>query len=75
MNGNRCQLPTSPSICMLPGVLPDGCSVEDEEFSLNGITEMTGVDDDETPALLHNLPKSLRKLTFSHMALIRDFMM
>ena len=43
-----------------------GCNVEDEEFTLNGITEMTGVDDHETPALLHNLPKSLRKLTFSH---------
>ena len=42
-----------------------GYSVEDEEFSLNGITEMTGVSD-EMPALLHNLPKSLRTLTFAH---------
>ena len=42
-----------------------GCNVEDEEFSLNGITEMTGVSD-EMPALLHNLPKSLRTLTISH---------
>ena len=40
-----------------------GLSVEDEEFSLNGITEMTGVDE-EMPALLHNLPNSLRSLTF-----------
>ena len=40
-----------------------GHSVEDAEFSLTGITEVTGVND-ETPALLHNLPKSLRTLTF-----------
>ena len=41
-----------------------GDSVEDEEFSLNGITEVTGVK--ETPsALLQNLPKSLRSLTFA----------
>ena len=41
-----------------------GHSVEDEEFSLNGITEMTGVEE-ATSALLHNLPKSLRTLTFA----------
>ena len=41
-----------------------GYSVEDAEFSLTGITEVTGVDD-ETPALLHNLPQSLRTLTFA----------
>ena len=41
-----------------------GHRVEDEEFSLSGITEMTGVSDDK-PALLHNLPQSLRKLTFA----------
>ena len=41
-----------------------GCNVEDEEFTLNGITEVTGVSH-EMPALLHNLPKSLRKLTFA----------
>ena len=41
-----------------------GDSVEDEEFSLNGITEVTGVDE-ATSALLHNLPKSLRTLTFA----------
>ena len=41
-----------------------GDRVEDEEFSLNGITDMTGVSDDK-PALLHNLPKSLRTLTFA----------
>ena len=43
-----------------------GYSVEDAEFSLTGIAEVTGVDD-ETPALLsllHNLPQSLRILTF-----------
>ena len=42
-----------------------GYSVEDAEFSLTGITEMTGVND-EIPALLHNLPNSLRTLTFAH---------
>ena len=42
-----------------------GDSVEDEEFSLNGITEVTDVSD-EMLALLHNLPKSLRTLTFAH---------
>ena len=41
-----------------------GHSVEDEEFSLNGITEMTGVKK-ATSALLRNLPKSLRTLTFA----------
>ena len=40
-----------------------GCNVEDEEFSLDGITEMKEVSD-EMPALLHNLPKSLHTLTF-----------
>ena len=44
-----------------------GHSVEDAEFSLNGLMEVTGVDE-ETSALLHNLPKSLRSLTFA-----RDF--
>ena len=42
-----------------------GRNVEDEEFSLNGITEVAGVDE-ATSALLHNLPKSLRTLTFAH---------
>ena len=42
-----------------------GDSVEDEEFSLNGITEVTDVSD-QMSALLHNLPKSLRTLTFAH---------
>ena len=42
-----------------------GENVEDEEFSLNGITEMTGVSH-RMPPLLHNLPESLRKLTFAH---------
>ena len=41
-----------------------GDSVEDEEFSLNGITEVTGVSNKKL-ALLHNLPKSLRTLTFA----------
>ena len=39
-----------------------GHGVADEEFSLTGITEVRGVDD-RTPALLHNLPQSLRTLT------------
>ena len=42
-----------------------GCNVEDEELTLNGITEMTGASH-EMLALLHNLPESLRKLTFAH---------
>ena len=33
-----------------------GCNVEDEEFTLNGITEMTKVSHG-MPALLHNLPQ------------------
>ena len=41
-----------------------GYSVEDAEFSLAGITEMTGVND-QIPALLRNLPKSLLSLTFA----------
>ena len=41
-----------------------GESVEDEEFSLNEITEVTDVSE-EVPDLLHNLPKSLRTWTFS----------
>ena len=41
-----------------------GHGVEDEEFSLDGITEITGVDA-ATSALLHNLPKSLRTLIFA----------
>ena len=42
-----------------------GCNVEDEEFSLNGITEVAGVSS-RMPALLHNLPRSLRTLTFAY---------
>ena len=42
-----------------------GCSIANEEFTLNGITEVTGVSH-EMLALLHNLPESLRKLTFAH---------
>ena len=41
-----------------------GYSVEDAEFSLSGITEMTGVDHQKN-ALLSNLPNSLRTLTFA----------
>ena len=41
-----------------------GYSVEDAEFSLTGITEMTGAGHQKT-ALLNNLPKSLRTLTFA----------
>ena len=40
-----------------------GQSVEDAEFSLNGIAEVKKVSN-EMPALLHNLPKSLGALTF-----------
>ena len=39
-----------------------GHTVEGAEFSLTGITEVTGVED-LMPALLRNLPKSLRSLT------------
>ena len=42
-----------------------GCNIEDEEFTLNGITEVSGVSHD-MPALLHNLPQSLLELTFAH---------
>ena len=40
-----------------------GGSIADEEFSLNGIIEVTGASH-EMAALLHNLPDSLRTLTF-----------
>ena len=40
-----------------------GDSVEDEEFSLTGITEMTGVSQEMRP-LLRNLPNGLHSLTF-----------
>ena len=40
-----------------------GQTVADEEFSLIGITEATEVSD-QMPALLQNLPKSLRTLSF-----------
>ena len=40
-----------------------GYNVEDAEFSLTGITEVKGVDD-TTPALLYNLPQSLRTFSF-----------
>ena len=36
----------------------------DDEFSLNGIRGVLGVDDEE-PALLNHLPKSLHTLTFA----------
>ena len=42
-----------------------GYQVADDEFSLDGITEVMGVDD-ETPALLHNLPTSLCTLTIGN---------
>eukprot|EP00434_Breviolum_minutum_P014412 symbB.v1.2.012708.t2/scaffold882.1/size155402/3 len=48
-----------------------GRKVEDEEFTLNGITKMTGVSD-ETPALLHNLPETLHKLTFARGQALHD---
>ena len=40
-----------------------GQSVDDAEFSLTGITEVTEASD-EMPALLRNLPRNLRTLTF-----------
>lgn len=39
-------------------------SIVDDEFSLNGIRGVSGVDDEE-PALLHYLPKRLHTLTFA----------
>ena len=42
-----------------------GHRVEDEEFSLTGIPQLAGVSS-RMPALLHNLPKSLRTLIFAH---------
>ena len=45
-----------------------GHKVADDEFSLNGITEVTGVDD-ETPALLQNLPNSLCTLTIGNIGI------
>lgn len=39
-------------------------SIVDDEFSLNGIRGVLGVDDEE-PALLHHLPKRLHTLTFA----------
>ena len=66
VNWNRCRLLTCPSICWLPCVSPADAKVEDEEFSLDGITEMTEVGDRKHLALLHNLPKSLRTLAFGN---------
>ena len=44
-----------------------GYRVEDAEFSLNGITQVSMTASlEEMPALLRNLPKSLCKLTFAH---------
>ena len=40
-----------------------GQTVADEEFSLIGVAEATEVSD-QTPALLQNLPSSLRNLSF-----------
>ena len=39
-----------------------GASLEDEEFSLNGITEVTGVDGATSEILLRNLPTSLQSI-------------
>ena len=41
-------------------------SIVDDEFSLNGIRGVLGVDDEE-PALLHHLPKSLKKPWHLHL--------
>jgi len=44
-----------------------GCNVEDEEFSLDGITEMAEVGDRKHLAW-HNFPKSLRTLRFGDLS-------
>ena len=64
--GQRAQVSAAYMPVNLPAALrfAHGASLEDEEFSLNGITEVTGVDE-ATSALLHNLPESLHALTFA----------
>ena len=65
LGGQRAQVSATYMPVNLLAALHFACgrSVEDEEFSLNGITEVTG-DKEATSALLHNLPNSLRSLTF-----------
>ena len=65
LGGQRAQVSTTHIPVNLLAALrfAHGDSVEDEEFSLNGIIKVTGVSDKQ-PALLHNLPNSLRTLTF-----------
>ena len=62
LGGQRAQVPVNLHAAWR---FAHGGNVEDEEFSLNGITEVTGVDE-ATSALLHNLTKSLCTLTLAH---------
>ena len=67
LGGPRAQVSaTYMPVNLLPGLrFAQGLNVVDEEFSLNGITQVAGVSQ-EMPALLHNLPGSLRQLTFGN---------
>ena len=63
LNGRRCRLPTCPSICMLPGVLPTETVLRMKSSHWLGLQKWR-MFSDEMPAVLHNLPKSLLTLTF-----------
>ena len=67
LGGPRAQVSaTYMPVNLLAGLrFSQGLNVVDEEFSLNGITQLAGVTD-KMPALLGNLPKSLRTLTFDN---------
>ena len=67
LGGQRAQVSATymPINLLAAFLFAHGGNVEDEEFSLNGIIEVAGVSH-EMPALLHNLPESLRQLTFAH---------
>ena len=66
LGGHRAQVSATyiPVNLLAAFLFAHGGNVEDEEFSLNGITEVAGVSH-EMPALLHNLPESLLHLTFA----------
>ena len=66
LGGQRAQVSaTYIPVNLLAGLrFAHGDSVRDEEFSLNGITEVTGINE-ATSALLHSLAKNLRTLTFA----------
>eukprot|EP00434_Breviolum_minutum_P016186 symbB.v1.2.014262.t1/scaffold1023.1/size143418/6 len=68
-SGSRAQVSATfvPVNLLAACLFAHGCNVEDEEFALNGITEVTEVSHSychAMRALLHNLPNSLRTLTF-----------